>query len=90
MNRLKKYLKEKKIIDGDKVQWTYIHHLNSKSSVRKTKVGKFIRGITSERVDGGSRITHVTYGLVHFEGNKNPSRVLISELTKVKQGEKIK
>ena len=29
------------------------------------------------------RIDSSLYGLVHFDGNKNPSRILISELIKV-------
>lgn len=68
------------LTSGDKVKWTYTHHLNSRSSKRITKRGVFIATIRSEHVDGGCRITTSHYCRVQFEGNKNPSKVLVSEL----------
>ena len=82
MNRLKKHLEQKKIRVGDKVKWSYTHHLNSKSSIVRVKKGVFISFIRSEEVCGGSRITTSHYGKVHFDGNKNPSRVLVADLVK--------
>lgn len=83
MNRIKKHLKEKEIKEGDRVSWSYIHSLNSKSSTIRKKEGVFIRPVRSEKIDGGSRTTSYEYSLVHFEGNKRPSRVKTKELVKL-------
>ena len=82
MNRLKKHNLQKIPVAGDKVKWSYLHWLNSKSSVRRTKTGVFLRNIKTTKVDGGMRRDTAEYCHVHFEGNKNYSRVLISEVTK--------
>jgi len=84
MNKYEKYLKQKNTFHrGDIVLWEYEHHLNSKSSVIRTKKGKFIRRIKSVKRDGGCIRDYYKYCLVHFRGNKNPSRILISEIKKV-------
>jgi len=82
VNRLKKHNLQKIPVAGDKVKWSYLHWLNSKSNVRRTKTGVFLRNITTKKVDGGMRRDVTEYCHVHFEGNKNSSRVLISEVTK--------
>ena len=51
MNKLKKHLKQKVINPGDKVKYKYTHWFNSKSCSQKVKFGKFIRKITSKKVD---------------------------------------
>ena len=83
MNRLKKHNLEKIPTNGDKVKWSYTHHLNSKSSVIITKTGVFVRYIVSKKVMGGCRWSTREYCLVHFEGNKNPSRVLVADIFKI-------
>ena len=60
----------KKIQYGDSVEWTYEHSLNSISRVMRTKRGKV--------VSVGNEFCYV-----HFEGNKNKSRVRKSELKKI-------
>ena len=67
---------------GDRIKWSYTHHLNSKSSKVITKKGVFLRGITIQRRDGGMSWPETEYCFVHFDGNKNPSRVLIEEVEK--------
>ncbi len=58
---------------GDLVQWSYTHNLNKNSSIRITKVGVFIRNVCHE-VGAGQDV------VVHFNGNKNPSKVPLKEL----------
>jgi hypothetical protein len=63
---------------GDRVSWTYIHHLNSKSSTIITKHGTLIRfscAIKNFRYVAG------TIAIVHFDNNKHPSKVPTKELT---------
>ena len=67
---------------GDRIMWLYKHHLNSKSVTIRVKHGTYIRGITIQRRDGGMSWPETKYAYVHFDGNKNPSRVLIRELKK--------
>ena len=63
---------ESNFVKGDCVEWTYKHFLNRKSFTHITKRGKFVRmiGISSGEC------------LVHFRGNKNPSRVKAEEIIK--------
>ena len=76
-------MEEKRIFRKDDcVLWTYKHYLNSKAYTLITKKGKFIRRIKSKRVDGGASWDEYEYCLVHFRGNKNPSRVKIEEIKK--------
>ena len=80
--RLRKIIEGNKLLfePGDKIQWTYRHMLNRKSSTLITKYGLFIKYITSNYKDGGSRGTHTVFCYVHFKGNKNKSKIKISEL----------
>ena len=79
-DKYKKYMKEKRTFrEGDKIKWTYKHYLNSKSYTLITKVGKYIRKIATPICNQDDKYE---YCLVHFEGNKHPSRVLISEIEK--------
>ena len=82
MNRLKKHNLQKIPVAGDKVKWSYLHWLNSKSNVTRTKTGVYLREIATMRIEGGMRNSTPTHCYVHFEGNKNPSKVLIREVTK--------
>ena len=75
----------RRIIEGDKyllksgdiVTWSYRHHLNKKSSFINTKTGVFLRSIPSRSKPDEWWFPMC---LVHFEGNKNPSKVKIEEL----------
>lgn len=58
---------------GDRIQWTYKHHLNRRSYVNITKTGTFVRNVNSLFSD--------TACMVHFDGNKNLSRVDLKSLT---------
>lgn len=62
---------------GDRVQWQYTHHLNSRSSVERIKVGTIIEltgDVKNVRHVSGSRAK------VLFDGNKHPSKVPIKDL----------
>ena len=65
---------------GDRVNWTYEHHLNRYSSVYITKEGTLIK-FTGETKS--VRYVSGKFALVHFDGNKHPSKVLVSELKKI-------
>ncbi len=65
---------------GDEIQWTYEHTLNRKSSIMITKTGVFCRYIQSHYKDGGMRGIKTIFAYVRFEGNKNPSKIKITEL----------
>ena len=65
---------------GDRIIWTYQHHLNSKSVTIRVKHGTLIREIVAKRHDTGMSWPEINYALVHFDGNKNLSRVPINEL----------
>jgi len=83
MNKYKKYMKEKRTFRaGDCVKWTYKHYLNANSSTLITKRGKFIRKIHSVVGEMYNRHGVNEFCLVHFEGNKNPSRIRIEEIEK--------
>jgi len=58
---------------GDKVIWQYRHQIGRKYSSKKTKIGVVVEIL---------RPTHAepTEAKVHFEGNKNPSKVKIKDL----------
>ena len=58
---------------GDRVKWKYIHHLNSRSEVVKTKYGEYIRKIVKYK--GRHQLA-----MVQFDGNKRVSRVPHCEL----------
>lgn len=63
---------------GDKIFWTYEHHLNSKSSTFITKKGEFISLIKHNNKWVGEQLA-----LVQFSGNKKPSRVPLYDLHKI-------
>ena len=63
---------------GDIIQWSYLHFLNSKTSIYRTKTGVFIGLInhTSRYImRGGFQLAKVK-----FRGNKRVSRVPYFEL----------
>ncbi len=65
---------------GDVVQWQYTHHLNSRSTTEIVKTGILIRiGKTKKKflADSQKKI-----GIVKFQGNKNPSRIIFHTLFK--------
>ncbi len=60
---------------GDAIAWTYTHALNSRSRVRLTKIGVFVR-LRGKPPSEGNGPT----AIVRFRGNKTDSRVPLSEL----------
>lgn len=66
---------------GDIVRWTYRHHLNSRSSILRSKEGVLI-GITGKVKN--KRYVSGSHAKVHFKGNKHPSIVPIKEIELVK------
>lgn len=65
---------------GTRVQWSYIHSLNSKSKVRRYKSGTVI-AITGKVKN--VRYVSGTHVKVHFDGNKHPSTVPIKEVVEI-------
>lgn len=65
-----------KFKEGDVVLYQYTHHLNSKSTTQIVKRGTFIRCIKSNKMVGFRKC------VVQLEGNKNPSRVFMSDIVK--------
>lgn len=65
------------IKSGDKVEWAYKHHLNSKSFTYITKTG-----IVQEITGNIKNVRYVSgsHAKVLFKGNKHPSIVPIKEL----------
>jgi hypothetical protein len=61
---------------GDKVEYTYTHHLNHRSSTQITKVGVFIRHPKKKPFPP----TITTIGIVRFKGNKGNTRVALTKL----------
>lgn len=76
--------------NGDRIQWTYEHHLNSRSSVMRTKVGVLIGTTGSVKND---RYVSGSIAIVHFDGNKGVSKVpykdIVPEGTEAKSTETI-
>lgn len=76
----------KKLKLGEKIAWQYTHQ-NGRSRFERVKTGKFIREIRSPvwiREANQRGMGYPVWCLVHFDGNKNPSRVMRSELRKAK------
>jgi len=67
----------KPITIGSRVSWTYEHHLNSKASTWITKHGTLLE-FTGEKKN--VRYVSGKFAKVHFDGNKHPSKVRVSEL----------
>ncbi len=67
---------------GDRVKWTYEHHLNRNSSTMITKKGVIKRFVGYDGNPTMNDIAPFTNDIVcvQFEGNKNPSRVPYGEL----------
>ncbi len=68
-----------KIRPGDKVKWTYTHHLNSLSSTRITKSGTYY-GLIRHTVKHWRKSGAEQLASVRFEGNKWASRVPASDI----------
>lgn len=66
------------IKSGDEIWWTYTHHLNSRSSFRMTKYGRYYGKIRHTIRYNGPQLA-----MVKFKGNKRVSRVPFDELGKV-------
>lgn len=66
----------KPITIGSRVSWTYEHHLNSKSSTWITKRGTVLEFVGEKK----KRYVSGVFAKVHFDGNKHPSKVRVSEL----------
>ena len=69
---------------GDRVEWTYEHHLNRNSSTFITKKGTIKRFIGWGNENPKMKPLDDDVVLVHFEGNKHPSRRLYGELKAAK------
>lgn len=67
---------EKVLFPNCKVEYTYKHHLNSKSSMTITKKGFVVRHVRSR--NGLQRPTG--YVMVQLEGNKTLSKIHESKL----------
>ena len=67
---------------GDKVEYSYNHHLNRKSTTTVTKTGiiKYFVGYGKDY--NPNNLFGDDKALVHFKGNKNPTRIEIKKLTK--------
>ena len=68
-----------KFIKGQRVKRTYRHRLNSGSIIVITKYGTFIKEKNIQRQIGGKSWPE-RCGVVLFDGNKNPSSVLLEQL----------
>lgn len=77
-----------KIEVGGRVQWTYRHHLNTKSSVLLTKVGVF-EGLCRHTVKHWRKHDSKQMVWVHFDGNKRASKVPMCEIYPLKEVEKV-
>ena len=60
--------------EGDRVVWTYEHHLNSKSTTLITKKGTYIKPL-KKRYIGPGQLSVFEYCRVHFDGNKKPTTI---------------
>jgi hypothetical protein len=69
------------IKSGDRVKWTYTHHLNSRSSTRRTKTGTYY-GLIRHTVKHWRKPNAEQLACVRFDGNKWTSRVPVSDLRK--------
>lgn len=61
---------------GDKIEYTYTHHINRKLSVQRTKTGVFIR-LVKGKLKGN---TFTSKAVVKLDGNKNNSIVPIGSI----------
>ncbi len=61
--------------NGDRIKHDYTHPTNQMTKSGKVRKGVFIR-------EGMNLKTKEKTALVHFDGNKSHSQVLLSELTK--------
>jgi len=66
-------------LPGDKVLWQYDHWVG-RGYTSITKKGKFIREVVSKKRSPSYCHSFVKYCMVHFEGNKNPSKVPIEHV----------
>lgn len=64
------------------VEWTYTHHLNSVSKVRRTKTGLYYRKVRHKSGYHGPQLA-----VVRFDGNKNQSKVPYYQLVFLYKGE---
>lgn len=63
---------------GDKIAWTYTHHLNSRSRTQRTKYGEYYGEVRhTVRYDGPQ------LAVVKFRGNKRVSKIPVDELMEV-------
>lgn len=67
-----------------RVKWTHRHSLNSKSVTTITKYGTFVKERRIQKQDGGMSWPE-KYGVVLFDGNKNPSTILFDQLEKAEE-----
>lgn len=62
---------------GDRIEWTYEHHLNSRSFTHITKIGVYIRKIKHKRDYLNPQ------AVVKFDDNKNTSQIKIKDIVLV-------
>lgn len=64
---------------GQRIQWSYYHHLGSKSKTYRTKYGRFIGLVRHTKKYYGNTM-NLQLALVRFDGNKSTSKVPYFEL----------
>jgi hypothetical protein len=74
------------MIKGDVVKYIYRHWLNSKQSTLIAKYGVYLREVDARKSNRAKRIPQYNsetspYSIVHFKGNKTPSKVLTKKLS---------
>lgn len=69
---------------GDRIQWTYIHHLNRNCRFRRTRTGYFI-GLIKHTRKHWQYSDSVQMAKVHFDGNRYKSVVPRDELEAERQ-----
>jgi len=64
---------------GQRVSWFYDHHLNSRSVVRRRKMGVYW-GRCRHTVKHWNKLGSEQMAWVHFDGNKRWSKIPLSEV----------
>jgi len=62
-----------------RIKWTYTHHLNKTSSIRRVKIGEYF-GKVKHTYEYLNKIGATQMALVKFDGNEGYSKVPYEEL----------
>ena len=71
---------------GQRIAWQYTHATNRRTRFERVKHGTFIRMIKNPnwiRIANKSGMGFPLWCYVQFDGNKNPSRVMLREIKKI-------